>query len=78
MILSVDIAEDRDHVKTYAESQGLTFQILLDQRSEAARTYLVRGIPATFLIDRDGVIQAAHKGPLDEATIDALVASHLE
>ncbi len=78
MILSVDIAEDRDHVKAYVESQGLTFRILLDQRSEAARAYLVRGIPATFLIDRDGVIQAAHKGPLDEATIESLVTSQLE
>jgi peroxiredoxin len=56
----------------------LTFPILLDQRSEAARTYLVRGIPSTFFIDREGVIQAVHKGPLDQATIEALVASHLE
>jgi peroxiredoxin len=56
----------------------LTFPILLDQRSEAARTYLVRGIPSTFFIDREGVIQAVHKGPLDQATIEALVAAHLE
>ena len=74
----MDIAEGPDKVKAYVEGQGLTFPILLDQRSEAARAYLVRGIPSTFFIDRQGIVLAVHKGPLDHATIEALVASHLE
>ena len=74
----MDIAEGRDEVKAYVAGQGLTFPILLDQRSEAARTYLVRGIPSTFFIDREGVIQAVHKGPLDQATIETLVTMHFE
>ena len=55
----------------FAESLGLSFTILLDQGSIA--DFLVRGIPSSFFIDPDGVIQVRHSGPLDEATIDQYV-----
>ena len=48
---------------------GLTFATLLDERSDTARIYQVRGIPTTFFIDREGVIRIRHSGPLDEARI---------
>ena len=73
MILAVDIGETRDKVRAFAKDRGLTFTILLDEETTAARTYQVRGIPSSFFIDRDGVIQARHTGALDEALIDQYV-----
>jgi hypothetical protein len=48
----------------------LTFTILTDEKSGAAKTYQIRGIPTSFFIDREGVIQAKHVGPLNETLID--------
>ena len=73
VIISVDIAEEVNTVQSFVEAQGLTFTILLDEDSIAARDFLVRGIPSSFFIDRSGVIQVRHSGPLEEAVIDEYV-----
>ncbi len=69
MVLSVDVGEQREHVQAFAEEHNLTFPNLLDQSGSVAQTYRVRNIPATFFIDRDGVILARHIGPLGESVI---------
>lgn len=69
----MDIAEETSEVQSFVEAQGLTFTILLDQGSIAARDFLVRGIPSSFFIDRNGVIQVRHSGPLEEAVINQYV-----
>jgi len=64
-------------VKAFAEAEGLTFTILLDQAGQAAKSYDVRGVPSTFFIDRQGMIQARHAGPMDRALLEQLLAEHL-
>lgn len=71
MVLTVNIAEDLESVKTYIEELGLTLSTVLDESGMVAMGYSVRGIPASYFIDRDGVIHAQHVGPLNEATIEA-------
>jgi peroxiredoxin len=66
----VDIGEGRGTVQTFAQKQGLTFPILLDQDGGVAQGYRIRGIPASFFIDREGVIQAQYTGPVNEALIE--------
>ncbi len=57
VVLGVNIQEDRVIVEKFVESTGLTFPILLSPGSRVPLSYNVRGIPATFLIDADGVIR---------------------
>lgn len=57
-------------MKAYVQEQELTFTIVLDEAGGAANTYQVRGIPTSFFIDRDGVIQVRHTGALDKTLID--------
>ena len=63
------MAETQATVNSYVEKQGLTFTTLLDEEATAARAYRVSGIPATYLIDRDGVIRERHVGPLNAQII---------
>jgi peroxiredoxin len=70
----VDIGEERGTVQTYAEKQGLTFLILLDEKSAVAQKYRVSGIPTSFFINRQGVVQARHTGPMN----DSLIKKHLD
>jgi len=66
----VDIGERRGTVQAFAQKQGLTFPILLDERGGVARRYGVRGVPTSFFINREGVIQVQHTGPLNESLIE--------
>jgi peroxiredoxin len=65
----VDIGEKRGTVQAFAQQQGLTFPILLDENGDASKRYRVLGIPTSFFINRQGVIQVQHTGPLNESLI---------
>ncbi len=67
--MSVDIGEEQGPLQAFAQERKLTFPILLDQNAAVARKYGVRGIPASFFIDREGVIRVQHIGPLSESSI---------
>jgi peroxiredoxin len=70
----VDIGEGQGIVQAFAQEQGLTFPILLDENGAVAQGYRVRGVPTSFFIDREGVIQARYTGPMNEV----LIAQHLD
>jgi peroxiredoxin len=65
----VDIGEDRQTVQTFVQEKGLTFPILLDEQKAVAQRYLIPGVPTSFFVNREGMIQARHVGPISEALI---------
>ena len=66
----MDVGENHETVQAFAQNQGLTFPILLDENGSVARKYGVQGIPTSFFIDRQGVIQARYTGALNESLIN--------
>jgi len=73
VILAVDMQEDSETVKKFKERFKLSFPILLDEEGVVATYYGVRGIPATYFIDREGYLFAAAMGARDWASADALM-----
>lgn len=57
VVLAVNVQENPTRVKEFVESFGLTFPVLLATNSEVPLAYNIRGIPATFFIDENGIIQ---------------------
>lgn len=57
VFLAVNIQEDPARVREFIEGAGYTFPILLSPGNEVPLAYNVRGIPATFFIDAEGVIR---------------------
>jgi cytochrome c biogenesis protein CcmG/thiol:disulfide interchange protein DsbE len=55
-ILAVNIQESEATVSRFMVENGLSFTVLLDTAGEAARLYNVSAIPATYIIDKDGII----------------------
>jgi len=49
-------------MKEFMESNYLSFPALLDTNQEVALEYNMRGIPTTFFIDKDGIIQDMEVG----------------
>ncbi len=72
--MSVDIGEKRGAVQAFTQQQGLTFPTLLDENGDVSKRYRVLGIPTSFFINREGVIQVQHTGPLGESLIGKYLA----
>jgi peroxiredoxin len=52
-------------VAAFVKTFGLTFPIGLDPSLVVANQYAIRGLPATFLIDKTGYVAAVALGPRD-------------
>jgi peroxiredoxin len=60
-------------VRAFARELGLTFPVLHDPDLATARLYRVRGLPASFIVDRAGVIRHRELGYRDWADREARV-----
>ena len=66
-------------VQDFVDEFDLTFPILLDHDGDVTRQYQVRSLPATFVIDRSGVVRSViFGGPIDKATLETEVGVLLE
>lgn len=69
-ILAVNLAEMKPRIQQFLTGSGLTsnaIEILQDRNSTIYKTWKARGIPTTFLIDRNGKIQGVWFGSIDNA-----------
>ncbi|MFH1576977.1 MAG: TlpA disulfide reductase family protein [Candidatus Margulisiibacteriota bacterium] len=57
-MLAINIGEDKKTVENFAENGGYTFPILLDRDKKIAEKYMIRGIPTTYIINKEGKIVA--------------------
>lgn len=64
LAIGADGGESPEKMLKFAQEMELTFTVLHD-RGSAARAYQVRGVPTSFFIDADGIIQVRHIGQLD-------------
>lgn len=71
IIIAVNIGEDKDTVKSFIDSNGYKFQILLDSDQSTASEYSITGIPASFFIDKNGNIIYKKTGAM---TLDEMKA----
>ena len=68
VILTVNIGESPATAETFMEAGGFSFPVLLDINKSVAGKYNIRGIPATFFIDKDGIIKDMKVGAFASAT----------
>ena len=59
---AVNQGETPDKVKAFIQETNLGLPVALDERVRIGRLYQVRGIPQTFIIGKDGIIQDHHQG----------------
>ena len=61
----VAISIDRGNlkkVKKYADQYHLSFTILLDPDQETRKSYFIRGLPVSYLIDAEGMLRGFISG----------------
>ena len=62
--VSVDAAGEEGTIRDFAKDFNMTYPLWLDPDERIQSTFLAIGVPATFLIDRDGVLRWRHVGPV--------------
>lgn len=72
--VSMDTGDARDDVQAFVEEYGVTYPILVDPQMRGMDVYRVLGLPATFLVDRDGTLRWMRFGPVSETDQDFLNA----
>jgi peroxiredoxin len=82
VVLAIDLQENADEVRGFADDFGMTFPIVIDRNGQVADAWRiggpVEGIPASYFIDADGVVRARSFGPMSGETIEENLALILE
>lgn len=76
-VLGVVFQDDTGAAAAFMEQFGLTYPGLLDPNGQTAIDYGVRGIPETFVVDRDGTVARVFIGPLEVGSFRAAIEAIL-
>lgn len=56
-VLTINAGESHSKVTKFLQTHNLSLPVLLDSSNNVAQKYNITGIPTTFFIDKDGIIQ---------------------
>lgn len=71
VVLAIDYQETSDKIKAFLEETKVSFPILLDSEGKTTKDYGVRGLPTSYLIDKEGFLIGWTLGDRDWASEDA-------
>jgi len=70
-VLGVNADDEKiETIQGFLERVPVSFPILLDPGLTVSDLYRVRGLPTTYLIDREGVVRAVQAGYLSDGQLD--------
>ncbi len=70
VIIGIDFGEPEDTVASFIENARLTYPIWLDVEQKAGMAFNSYSLPASFVIDRDGVVRLAWTGQISNAMLE--------
>lgn len=78
--VSIDVDDDRAKVAEFAASLGATYTLWYDPDDKVSTTFLAIGVPASYLIGRDGTLRWRHVGPVtaDDGPLNAALRAALD
>jgi peroxiredoxin len=57
VVLAVNVSESKTSVQDFIDYYGYTMTVLLDTAGAVSAKYDITGIPTTYFVDEDGIIQ---------------------
>ena len=61
-VVAVNLDKDRAQADKFLQNMKVNFVVAFDESGDSAEKYDLQGMPVSYLIDRDGSIQASHLG----------------
>lgn len=77
VVFGLAYQSELDDVHAFLDELGRGYPVAMDDRSRAAISFGVRGVPETFFIDRAGVVVGKVSGAVDAALVSATLDSIL-
>lgn len=77
VVLGVNQQETRDAAAKFAQEFDVTYPIVLDRSGEVSQAYRAQGLPVSYLVNPEGVIEKAYLGRVTEDDLDALEDEYL-
>ena len=77
VFLAINVMEEPDTVRAFVQKLKLSYEVLLDPEGEVMRRYGVMALPATFMIDRQGVIRRRIIGESTPEVFEAAIKNLL-
>lgn len=79
-IIAVSVDKKRELIEEFIKKMEPAFIIAHDPAGKVAKSYKLRGMPSSYLIDRNGVLAKVHMGfrKKDEAKLEAIIQTLLE
>ncbi|MGA0920709.1 MAG: TlpA family protein disulfide reductase [Gemmatimonadaceae bacterium] len=78
--VSIDAPSEAARLRPFVTELGASYPLWHDPDDRVSSTFLALGVPASYLIDRDGVLRWRHMGPVraDDPTLIAALRTALE
>lgn len=73
-VLGINQGEQPEAVKSTVKRVGVSYPIAIDQLGISAKRYNVFVVPATFILDREGVLRERVMGEISRDRLEALVS----
>ncbi|HEX6832405.1 MAG TPA: TlpA disulfide reductase family protein [Rudaea sp.] len=70
-IVAINLDEDLADAKTFLAQHPIDYVALGNPQGDVAKAFDLKGMPSSYLVDRDGVVRATHVG-FDPKDIDGL------
>ena len=69
-VISINLGQSDFVTQQFVKQYNLTFPVLIDQDGSIKEAYHVGKLPASFLVDEDGIIEQVHEGELSEEMLE--------
>jgi thiol-disulfide isomerase/thioredoxin len=76
-LCSVNVGDSRGSAERYLERVTISYPVLLDEQSATRKIYRIFGVPATYVLDRKGVVRFTAFGPIRKVEIEKAINSLL-
>ena len=74
-IIGIDLYESEDEVLQFVQRGGYSWTFVIDTTGEVSSNYRVTGIPASFFLDREGVVRAVSIGAITKRDMEIRLAA---
>lgn len=76
VIVAINVDENRHDADRFLQDFDINFNIVFDPEGHIAESYDIKGMPSSYLYDRQGRLLGSHVGfrQKDSATIEAAIA----
>jgi len=73
VILAINVRQDQKTVQAFIKDLYISYDVLLDESGEVARSYGASGLPISFFIARDGTLQTRILGESTPEVFESII-----